>query len=142
MATRLAKILARQLRDARRARGWSQRHLIEVVKEQLVGAELSSGRKGLSPRTLQTIEAADHGPTTVLLEIIEALGERLDIGTIALGERLCENCRFFDGTVPDLGFCHRHAPRVGVADTLFCWPTVQFDDWCGDFQTSKENTHG
>jgi hypothetical protein len=51
----------------------------------------------------------------------------------------CANCSHFDPTQKqdfanfDLGFCRRHAPRVGVPKVNCDWPIVQETDWCGEF---------
>lgn len=36
--------------------------------------------------------------------------------------------------VPYIGKCKRHAPsRGGIGSDYPLWPTVNHDDWCGDF---------
>ena len=44
----------------------------------------------------------------------------------------CEACRFYDGKR-----CRRHAPVIVPEDENNCrgsfWPTVDGDDWCGEF---------
>lgn len=57
----------------------------------------------------------------------------------------CGECIFFDGA----GECHLHPPvrlprkfsaeadagnRVREEDLIWGWPTVRYDDWCGQYR--------
>lgn len=56
----------------------------------------------------------------------------------------CEMCRFCIKTdvpqSPTVKFysCHRHTPSPYLARAVAVWPSVQKDDWCGEFQKSEE----
>jgi hypothetical protein len=46
----------------------------------------------------------------------------------------CADCRFYSGHT----YCRRHPPVVMLAgSTRSFWPTVEHDDWCGDFAPAK-----
>ena len=44
-------------------------------------------------------------------------------------ERICENCRFYDGL-----FCRHRAPYWNAVTGEAIWPTVDKDSWCGQFK--------
>lgn len=68
------------------------------------------------------------------------------LATIEIAIGICENCLFFKQT-EDLtehtdrvwiqGDCRRHAPIASLKSDDR-WPTVQNDDWCGDFEFNED----
>lgn len=62
-------------------------------------------------------------------------------------QKQCDNCRYFCPTGDSgEGDCRRHAPQPAIlrdrghrdddhARFMSWWPTVNDDDWCGDFES-------
>jgi hypothetical protein len=53
-------------------------------------------------------------------------------------EPSCATCRFWEKG-GGRGFCHRHAPRDAVYDSLGMkntvdWPMTDPEDWCGEWK--------
>jgi len=53
----------------------------------------------------------------------------------------CEDCHFFEldyseDTEASTGICRRYPPNAIAADVSSFWPTVDIDDWCGEYQVS------
>ena len=49
----------------------------------------------------------------------------------------CLSCRYMrhgvDGDSTDKYWCHRYAPKPGVASRCDLWPEVRSSDWCGEW---------
>ena len=61
----------------------------------------------------------------------------------------CCTCRYWDVPLKDretveTGECHRHTPRLGLADgqidPLAHWPCVHSDEWCGEHEEAWYGT--
>jgi len=66
-------LLGACLRCQRKELGLSQQDVKALVEDHLPTELL----RGLSTRTLQSIEAGAHGPTTVLMELLKVLGGKI-----------------------------------------------------------------
>jgi hypothetical protein len=59
-------------------------------------------------------------------------------------EATCSACRFFDRFYSSCssGFCRRSPPRIigkhEDGDWMANWPTVDDDDWCGEYQPNTK----
>ena len=51
----------------------------------------------------------------------------------------CELCRSWQADNPDIGTCHRHAPRPAETRTTH-WPRTRADDWCSEFKLHEAPT--
>jgi hypothetical protein len=47
----------------------------------------------------------------------------------------CGHCRFYQTSESE---CHRYAPSPAEGDKKAYWPTVAFDDWCGEYMPREE----
>ncbi|MGD2127272.1 MAG: hypothetical protein PVG99_14405 [Desulfobacteraceae bacterium] len=63
----------------------------------------------------------------------------------------CESCKFWDQDIeyPNLGFCHRSAPRSvisqpgeAVLSVDVSWPRTKEDEWCGEWSAKLEIEEG
>lgn len=63
-------------------------------------------------------------------------------------EERCENCKFWKETADDgsTGECQRYPPQLvtNSVGTVIdaAWPTVDADDWCGEWKPGQEETEG
>lgn len=53
-------------------------------------------------------------------------------------ERRCGRCWWYDDTDGDEGFCRR-CPPVIADNCAKRWPTVNNDDWCGEFKPKNKS---
>ena len=64
---------------------------------------------------------------------------------MANDEVSCKRCRFWEFPLPQFaertGMCRRYPPNIFFDGpyTSYHWPNTRFNDWCGEFETSKTN---
>lgn len=50
-----------------------------------------------------------------------------------LVKKQCDSCYFYSG-----GSCKKHAPVLNIENIFNKWPSVSFNNWCGDWEINKD----
>ena len=51
----------------------------------------------------------------------------------------CEDCHYFEADKEDesIGVCRRYPPMLATDEQIGFWPTVDIDDWCGEYKNGS-----